>query len=275
MAARCFDDTCSVKTTEVITGSGPAIQIDVELASDGSLRCDDGLRVNLVNEDPASIASGRECANILRKNASGYLHAVIPQAVSAGSSNSNYAAVQRTADAASPAEASLNFSYTNNSGCTQLVIMRGQFNLNYACLEEDSAVSDDADLARVTSFSTSADNPPAQQSTLQPYNAQWIARLKSQVVGPGAHPVASVVADHFSTSGVIVDVGQTRTKSEWRGFVWMEELQDGATIIFTGDIFHDGTDQTMNVSTTGTVDGQDMGFRIHNCDLMALPFGVL
>jgi hypothetical protein len=54
----------------------------------------------------------------------------------------------------------------------------------------------------------------------------------------------------------------------------MEQIQDGGTITFTADVFYDGPDQTVNIATSPGADSPARGFRVHNCDLFALPLQV-
>lgn len=279
MTARCFNDSCSATVSEVSTLSGAAYQVDVNLAPAGSLACvDGGLMVDLLNDTPATLAAERACANMLYRGADGQLFAVLPQVIEADSSNTGFSAVPIGADAAAPAAASLDFAHVNDSGCEQLVVLRGQFQLGYEILQPASAVAATAgELIRAGNLTTADTVGPEDAIAMTPFNAQWIARLKRSMAGTLVIAATPVIADHFSTSGLIPDNGEaTQAKSEWRNFTWMEQVPAGATIRFTADILHDGPEQTVNIATSP---GQDTdphrGFRVHNCRLHAYPLQVI
>jgi len=281
--AGCFEDSCSVKFGEVTTTTGRKYQATLDLADNGSIVCDedsntlgvgDGLFVDLLNDVP--IDTTRQCANTLRRTSAGELYSVLPQVVQTTLASGSFQNVPAGADASSPAPAPQSFQYFNDTDCEVMIVITGQFNLGYEVLTRTNATpAIGGSLQRITNITTNANLAPSVlTANLIPFNAQWIARLRRQVTGASPVALGSVIADHFSTSGVAVDPTPNNViKSEWRDFTWIQQLGANSTIIFTADVFHDGPDQTVNVATSGG--DVNTGFRLHNCDMFALPLQVI
>lgn len=270
MPARCFIDNCHLFWTEEVDEfNGPAYEGHLNIDGNSSLYCNEGegglnVKVADLNDD----------GNLLTKEADGTLRAALGLAEHVAQGSSTFASVPSDAASGTPAAGTLDLTYDNNSGQEQLVIFRGQFHLHYDVLREGSPVAETASLSRSGNISTQA---PSKE--LIPFNAQWVARLRRGLNGGSVDPV---VADHFSTSGVVIDsIGENRYKSEWRGFTWYDVVSNGGSIQFQCDIFHDGTDQTLNISTSPAqqLDDEDenapaRGFRVAGCHLYALPIRV-
>lgn len=272
MAARCFVDNCHLLWNEVVDEfGGPAYEGSLRIDGDSSLYCSEpegglNVKVRAFNQD----------GNILQRAVDGTLFAALGLAEHVAHGSTNFAAVPSSADSGAPAAATLDLIYDNDSGQEQLVILRGQFQLHYDVLRESSGVAESGDLMRAGDILTQDPAGFVPARNLIPFNAQWIARLRRGLNGGAVNPV---IADHFSTSGVAPDnVTENTYKSEWRNFVWIEEVSNGGSIQFQGDVFHDGPDQTLNIATSpaqqldeNNANAPARGFRLANLDLYALP----
>lgn len=274
MPARCFKDNCHITWSEVIGDFGPAYEAVLNIDADSTLFCDaptGGLNVKVAPLD----VNG----NMVQRLPNGDLFAALNLGVHVAQGSTLFAAIPNGADSAAPADGTLDLTYSNTSGQEQLVIFRGQLQMHYDVLREGSPVAESADLKRAGDIATSDPAGAVPSRNLTPFNAQWIARLRRGINGGTVVPV---IAEHFSTSGLVMDVVTENTyKSEWRNVVWIEEVSNGGSIRFQGDIFHDGTEQTLNIATSPAqqLDDDDAnaparGFRIANIDLYALPIRV-
>lgn len=270
MSARCFKDTCSVSWSEaVVEGIGPVYVADVRTDPAGSIACgDNGLLVKI---------AGPGNGNILVRDGAGVLSATLPPVEVAvqDADSSQFVAVPAAAAAATPVTSNFDLTYLNDSGTEQLVIIKGQFQLHYDVLRESSPVAPSVNLIRSGDIGTQA---PAKN--LIPFNAQWAVRLKQSVNGGAA---GGVVVQHFSTSGVTPDpVTDNVYKSEWRDFTWIASLNSGVTLHYTADIWHDGPEQNLNLSTSPAqqfdainTNAPARGFRVTGATLHAIPLRVV
>jgi len=274
MAARCFHDNCQISWDEVVGDFGPEYEATLNIDADSSLFCDEpsgGLNVKVA---PLTVNG-----NMLQRLPNGDLFAALPLAVHVAQGSTLFAAIPSGADSAAPADGTLDLTYNNTSGLEQLVIFRGQFQMHYDVLRESSPVPESGDLMRAGNISTNDPVGFVPSRNLIPFNAQWIMRLRR---GLNGGPDVPVIADHFSSSGLAPDnVTENTYKSEWRNVVWIEEVSNGGSIQFKGDIFHDGPAQTLNIATSpaqqldvNNANAPARGFRISNIDIYALPIRV-
>jgi hypothetical protein len=270
--ARCFQDSCSTTVTVVeIDDVGPGYQIDVNLDADGGLECgvdpNAGLRVRL---------SG-DAGNIISRDVDdGGLYASIPNAIQTTQDPAQHArvAVPIGADSAAPATAALALSYTNATAVEQLLILTGQFRYDYEVLGTNSAAPDDPDRVRTGTVASGASAAGGGGAlALTPFNAQCIARLLAAVptvdLGAGVGVAAALVADHFSTSGMIYipNPGPNDQKSEWRPFALPFQLGAGLTINLTADFYYEGPNPAADVNPR-------KGFAVANAKIVAIPLAV-
>lgn len=278
MTARCHNDTCTVEWSEVVTGSGPAYAADVQLDSSRSLECveGDGIGVKLLNEVAAAVLEERECANILRRNASGELHAVIPQAVIQDVTTDDNSEVDTSVELASSVK-SPTHSYTNTTGCEALVLVQGSFNLDYAILGPGSTYND-ADIIRAgaVEFADVAGGGSDGAQDVVPFNAQWGMRLLANI--NDVTPLTARVTARVATSGMCAtfEGANVYQLQVYRAhFAWATAVDAGDTLYFRGDCFHQGSNQTLNVVAHGSGDLEGLGFGLQTVQVIAFPIGVL
>jgi hypothetical protein len=235
MSVQCFEDTCSVKWNTIITGSGPAYQASLELADTGSIVCTEGsstadvggpgLYVDLLDNTAAAVSAGRECANILRRTAGGKLHALIPNSLITTVTPANLRSIPNTGAASGTSQTTV---ITNTTGCAALLILRGQFQVNW---EVNDTVGAAAPAAGV------------------PYSAL----LKMSLLFNGT-PVDVQYGSYGGTKKNAVNVVQYM--KDWRDISYMQAMTAGQSITITDEVIHDLTDigirqnWTANVATT-------------------------
>jgi len=227
-----------VTTTEVITGSGPAIQVDVVLAENRGLVCDGGLRVNLANTTAVDIPSGRSCANILRRSTTGALHALVPEAIRVEEIPSVLRSIPNNGTASGTSHTT---TVTNNTGCEGILLVRGQFQINWE-------VEGDLD---------------------DPFNALFKMALKRNGT--------NVDVQYLTVGGLKPVAGDCFHKS-WRDIFWMDVMPAGASWTFTDECVHlldDGAGQRRNVAANIATTPPDFsrGYRTV-FDAVILPIGV-
>lgn len=287
MSARCFSDTCSIETSEL--SSPPSVAIDVKFSSQKTIECaNGGLQVNLLDEDVYGVDASRLCANILRHDSSGRMHAVIPLAhifeFSDSNGSHNNKQVSGSAATGGSEVVSQTHSWTNNTGCTVLIAIAGTFNLDYAVLgpNDHSFQASGDDIVRVGALNYPDVDPAGGDGALDvvPFNAQWATRLLVDI--NNANPNTAVVVNRFSTSGMVSTFKgdyDHQYKAERRGFSYTMSLDDGDIVYFRGDIGHQGVDQTLNVvanniaSLLADLPGDGLGFRLDFGRLTVVPIG--
>lgn len=272
--AGCFLDTCGIRSEIVeIPDFGPGYALYVRFADDSTIECIDGQGLDV----KVSIAPG----NTIVKGVDGSLFAALPDAQYAAEVGPQnvLAAVPITAALATPVSALLDLSYINTSPTEQMAIIKGQFRYKWAVLREGSAAADNVNRKRSTNIQTDTALPGLPSLSLTAFNAQCVARLKASVtslsLGAGVGNPAPIIADHFSTSGMVYasNPGQDEDKSEWRDFTFIQPVPAGDTLHLTGDFFYEGPAQSLNVAASSAVVGE-YGFAVANCEVFAIPLQV-
>lgn len=211
MAARCFVDSCGVSWTEVITGSGPAFQADTVLDPDGGIICteDIGLGVSLLNNVPADVLPARECANILQRNSAGQLHAVIPNSLITTVTPAILRSIPNNGSASGTSQTTV---ITNTTGCAALLVLRGQFEVNWEIAD------------------TVGGAIPA-------LNANYNALLQMSLKFNGT----PVDVQYLTVGGQKPVAGQCFLK-DWRDISYIQAMTAGQAITITDEVVHDLTD---------------------------------
>jgi len=211
MAARCFVDSCGVAWSEVVTGSGPGFQADTVLDPDGGIICteDLGLGVSLLDATPEAIVPGRECANILRKDAAGALHAIVPNSLITTVTPGILRSIPNNGSASGTSQTTV---ITNTTGCAALLILRGQFQVNW---EVNDTVGGPA---------------PA-------VNVDYNALLQMSLIFNG-----TPVDVQYGSYGGRKPVAGTCYMKDWRDISYMQAMPAGQAITITDSVVHDLTD---------------------------------
>lgn len=264
MTARCHNDSCTVKWSEVNTLSGPAYQADVPL-DPAHLACseEDGLQV-LISPNAGNIISNP--GNGLFAN----LPACIVETLSGNPDNKG---VAPSADDTSP-QSSDTYSWTNSTGRDALLLVSGEFNFEYGILGPLHAYSyASGNGQRAGRWDASAfvggEDPP---NAIVPYNAQVAMRLLADVNAP---PTTSRKAMRAPVSGVIhVSDSDSAERQVLRTpFFWMVRVADGDTLNMKSQAFYQGPSQTINVAAApGMGTGlAGTGHELWNLQVSAVP----
>jgi len=265
MPARCHQDSCTVKWSEVNTGSGPAYQADVDL-NEASIVCGGaGLEV-VISPNAGNIIS----------NPGNGLFASLPAAVVTQlSGNPDNKGVGPGADDAAP-QSSDTYSWTNTTGRDALLLVSGEFNFDYGILGPEHSYSFASGTGQKAGrFASAAFDPlgvgdPA--NPISPFNAQLAMRLLADI---GAPPTTSRKACRVDIGGAIhVSVTTSAERKVTRvPFFWMVRVPAGQTLNMKSQAFYQGPSQTVNVVATpsaGTGLG-GTGHELWNLQVAAVP----
>jgi hypothetical protein len=263
MPARCHNDTCSIVWSEVNIPT-PAYQADVvtdAATATPTIQCaGDGLEVM------RSATSG----NLIQSLADG-LFAAVPDAIVVPFSDparTSIGADKSTSDN-DYAETAIH-SWTNTTGASRLVLVRGQYRIEAAVLGEGSPVTSPGNLIRVGNFSTSADTFAAALVT--PFNAMVYSALMADIDAP---PTTPVDATNMLLSGNMVTFDGAQEYqfiAERQAFLYAVEVGAGQTLNVRSRWAYQGNDQTVNVIAYGSGPYAGLGAFLANCDFIALPF---
>lgn len=130
MPARCFNDSCSVEWSEVVTGDGPAYQADVLLDPARGITCveDEGIGINLA--DPGCFASLAIASNQLGISLSSAVVAT-SDGTRRGIPNAGPADPSDPSDYGARSSLSHNFSIANPFECNALLLLNVEFLIDY------------------------------------------------------------------------------------------------------------------------------------------------
>lgn len=269
MPARCHQDSCTVKWSEVSTGSGPAYQADVDL-NPAWMVCEDeqGIRP-LISPNAGNIIS----------NPGNGLLATLPAAVVTQlSGNPDNKGVGPGADGDAP-QSSDTYSWTNTTGRDALVLVSGEFNYEYGIVGHLHTRSYGSGTGqRAGLFADAAFNPAgagAPTNDVLPYNQQLAMRLLADINAPAT---TSRKACRVDIGGVIhvSDPDGAEQKITRVPFFWMVRVAAGATLNMKSQAFYEGPSQTINVfanHVAGT-DGNGLvgtGHELWNLQVSAVP----
>lgn len=271
MTARCHNDSCSIAWSEVETLEGLKYQADVVLDEARGLDCvePDGVRVKLVNDT----ASAAGCRNILARQATGELHASIPNAIVTSFEDATRTAIpaDRDTDAGDYATTGTH-EYFNTSECDELVLVVGNLFYKYAILGEGSAVTAPGDLIRVGNFSIT-DAFAGSPHLVTPFNAQVNALVQ---YGISAAPSLTLDRQQFGVSGNMVTFAgaqEYQYGNERRKFASSVVVPAGQSLRVNSAWAYQGKDQTVNVIAYGSTVFATLGAHIKDGQFIALPMG--
>lgn len=273
MSARCHNDSCTVKWSEVSPGVGLLYQADVDLDSAApgvdstpTLRCgDNGIEV-MLSDNPGQILESVEDG----------LFASLPAAiVETLSGNPDNKPVGPGADSGST-QSSDTYTWTNTTGRDALVLVSGEFNFDYGIAGPTHAFSYAAGTGeRAGSFASGAYNGAgagAPANALSPFNAMVAMRLLGNV---GAPPTTARKATRVDIGGLInvSNPASCERKTTRVPFFWMVRVASGATLNMKSDAFFEGPSQTVNVLATPSA-GTGLagtGHELWNLQVSAVP----
>lgn len=264
MPARCHNDSCTVKWSEVNTLSGPAYQADVPL-DPSDLECDatDGLRVKISPNG----------GNIISNPGNG-LFANLPECiVTTLSGNPDNKGVAPSSDETSPQDSDT-YSWTNTTGRDALVLVSGEFNFDYGILGPTHAYTYSAGngqkAGRFANAAFEAGEAPTNR--VSPFNAQLAMRLLADVNAPAT---TSRKATRVDIGGAIhVSVANSAERKVTRvPFFWMVRVAAGATLNMKSQAFYQGPSQTLNVAAAPGmgVGLAGTGHELWNLQVSAVP----
>lgn len=275
MAARCFNDSCSVEWSEVTTAGGPAYQADVQLTPEsGSISCvdDEGLHVTLLNEVSENLVD--ECKNILRRDVNGKLWAALDDAIIQTFSDDTRTAIPADADTTDAPSfvTTPTHTFNNNSGCDQLVIVEGNLLYSFAVLGPASGVVEIDGLVRAGALAFPALFGGPDKNVV-PFNAQVYAAVQS---GINAAPSATIDQSQISVSGTMenfLGAGEYQYGNERRKFWQAIKVTDGQQLRINSTWAYQGKGQTMNVIAYGSTVFSTLGAYIKDASFIAIPIG--
>lgn len=254
MPARCHEDSCTVKWSEVNTLSGPAYQADVDLNP-----------AWMVCEDPAGIRPilSPNAGNIIGNPGNGLFASLPGASLVALSANPDPLGVAPLADDGSP-QSSDNYVWTNTSGRPALAIVSGTFHLRYAILGPLEAYS----------YASGAGSREPDIAGLTPYNANAAFRVDFGVNGPAVSDGNSVAA-RADIGGLL---NTPATANDWQlkttriPFSRSVRVPVGGVLNIRGRAWWEGPDQTINlIAADSLVTGlATTGFELWNLQLASV-----
>ncbi len=266
MTARCHNDTCSIEWNQVNSPS-PAYEASVIVDDLSAIECveGEGLDVKL---------AAAACNDILSQDGSGALQALLPSAQIVPFSDA-----ARTSVAATDSTDTDDYAVTplhaweNDTGCEALVIVRGQYRLQYAILGTGSAVTSPGNVIRTGALTTDGTGV-GDATVLVPFNAQWHAAL---LYGVDASPTNAAAVNNFATSGIMATFegsDEYQYQVERRGFTHAIEVPAGSTLNIASRWAQQGTDQNVNVIAYGSGVYADLGAYLADADFVVIPLQV-
>lgn len=256
MGAPCINDTCSI--TSIIDPVTRRLEISAKLAGNGSIACNegviaglnDGLFVNIPNDTPQALTADQQAHNILVRHTDGTLFASLPH----GSFErvvGDYVGIPHTyatPPSGDPSASSLSFNITNPFAHDALLIIAGNFVLNYEVT--NTGMGNPGNGVNTGRLVTNAVGGPA--TDLFPFNMNVAAQLRF-----GSN---SKVTARIDSSGLSPNDGQFKNANEY--FAVMYQMAAGEVLAVSDLALHDGLDQRMNINTAPVAGGgNQVGFR--------------
>jgi hypothetical protein len=262
MTARCHNDSCSIKWSEVVVGTGLAYQADLDIY-DSSLELagcpDGGLRVNiseaadnLLSLHADGLFAGYSDAN--RIELTGYSDAV---------ADNPFIGVGVDAVEAAPAFGT-NFQVTNTTGKNGLLMLKGDFSFYYR-IAPGLGGGDDASGYPSTAATIGG------LANVSMYNAQMAAILAT---GAAPNPTFRRVRHEFDISGLVrtPPPDNEQYKASVQPFVTVLPVAVGQVVNFRGGAFYNGPSQRTNIAFSSASQANPVrGFRIEDLQAVIIP----
>jgi hypothetical protein len=252
MPARCHEDSCSIKWSEVSTLSGPAYQADVNTDGDATPSA------------TPTITCGTDGLQVIVSPQAGNLLSSIPDGLFAGLpivQHGSFVGAQVDLPNGSDADSSnslAGYSIANSSTEDRMLVITGSFELVYKVLIDSGVVARTATRMEVGGVPVESSNtivagPGNPILELFPFNANIRYEL---TVGPGL----TDLIQYSSLSGVVgVPVGNDfEQKRDYRGFALLHEIPAGSTFNLSAIVGQSGVGQNINVLAN---EGPTYGFR--------------
>jgi hypothetical protein len=231
MAAPCVQDTCSI--TSAIDAVTRQLQLDARLDPQGGLQCTEGVGLGVaIYEDPGTAgALADACLNGLRRTGGGELIAT-PKRAQIGTGSGT---VQGVALTGAESATSFTLNTTNPYDCAVLGLLVGRFEMTYR-------IDDDG-----------------------PFNADMRCRL--------LRDGGAVAATYMDIGGDLTGLagGANSVKRRYDYFAEIVTIGAGASYTWTSTANHEGANEDLNITTSGTEGSTDLGFRAV-LDVIHLPF---
>lgn len=258
--ARCHEDSCTVKWSEVQTLSGPAYKADVPFMppAQGGILCDvSGVRV-LVSQQPGNIL--QIIGDGMYAGVSAALGARVntfegPQPLPAN--YDDWVDVPRSAGNGNPVFSDV-LQVTNPLNVPTIAVVAGNFSMFWSVRDFDA-----------TDITTDAG---ANQSALTPYNAQMKMRAYTGFATGG--PYVTSVSMYRDLSGLVPTPAPANReeKGDEPFFSFPKVVGPGATLFIKGSCNYQGEEQAVNTAFDGTsAAGQKRGFRLKEVTATFIP----